>query len=117
MQWQAHVRRRVLELVERVHGDRQIAPGQASTNRRSTYVAQHNVAAAEQLVEEVFAKGDSLASLYRRGRVVPELGRDDVRELLHGDYRVVYVIRRDRVDILTVFNINHINVEFHCMGR
>ena len=67
------------------------------------YLAQHNVSAAEHLVGEVFEKGDSLSSLPRRGRVVAELARDDVRELLHGNYRIVYVIRPDRIDVLTVF--------------
>jgi len=38
------------------------------------------------------------------GQVVPELGRDDIREFLHGNYRVIYRVGNGRVDILTVFH-------------
>jgi plasmid stabilization system protein ParE len=67
------------------------------------YVAKGSASAAERLVEAIFERGQSLRSLPRRGRVVPELGREDVRELVHGNYRIVYVIRRDRINVLTVF--------------
>ncbi len=38
------------------------------------------------------------------GGTVPELGRDDVREVLRGDYRLIYRVSDGRVDILTVFH-------------
>jgi len=37
------------------------------------------------------------------GRVVPELGRPDVRELIRGSYRIVYLRTAEVVIILTVF--------------
>ena len=37
-----------------------------------------------------------------RGRVVPELSREEIRELIYGDYRVVYRVAERRVDVLTV---------------
>ena len=37
------------------------------------------------------------------GRVVPELQREDVREVLLGTYRIVYRVREDAIDVLTVF--------------
>ena len=38
------------------------------------------------------------------GQVVPELGRDEIREFLHGNYRVIYRVAMGRIDILTVFH-------------
>jgi plasmid stabilization system protein ParE len=38
------------------------------------------------------------------GQVVPELGRNDIREFLHGNYRVIYRVGTGCVDILTVFH-------------
>lgn len=38
----------------------------------------------------------------RRGRVVPELDRPDVRELLIGNYRFVYRIGDAEIVVLTV---------------
>jgi len=37
------------------------------------------------------------------GRVVPELRRDDVREVLVRSYRIVHQVRDDTVVVLTVF--------------
>ncbi|HMP07338.1 MAG TPA: type II toxin-antitoxin system RelE/ParE family toxin [Lacipirellulaceae bacterium] len=38
------------------------------------------------------------------GRIVPELDRADVREVLIGSYRIVYLVGSDVVHILTVFH-------------
>jgi toxin ParE1/3/4 len=38
------------------------------------------------------------------GRVVPEVGDDTVREVIHGNYRIVYRVRPDLVEIVTVFH-------------
>lgn len=38
------------------------------------------------------------------GGVVSEIGRPDIREVLHGNYRIIYRASRSRVEILTVFH-------------
>ncbi len=37
------------------------------------------------------------------GRAVPELGRNDIREVLLRSYRMVYLVGEDEIDVLTVF--------------
>jgi plasmid stabilization system protein ParE len=37
------------------------------------------------------------------GRIVPELGRDDVREIILGEYRIVYRVKGETVLLVTVF--------------
>ena len=37
------------------------------------------------------------------GRVLSELGRDEVREVFLRTYRIVYEVREDAVHMLTVF--------------
>ena len=66
------------------------------------YIARDNAEAARRWAEGVFAAAAELRQFADRGRVVPELGRGDVRELLHGNYRITYRIERNRVAILTV---------------
>ncbi len=39
----------------------------------------------------------------RAGRIVPELGREDIREVLEGTYRIVYQIKGSTIDVLVVF--------------
>jgi toxin ParE1/3/4 len=35
---------------------------------------------------------------------VPELGDESIREVIHGNYRIVYRLRPDLVEIATVFH-------------
>jgi plasmid stabilization system protein ParE len=45
---------------------------------------------------------DKLESFPRSGRIVPELGIENIREILVGSYRIIYRIRYDDVHLLTV---------------
>lgn len=41
----------------------------------------------------------------RLGRVVPELGEESIRELIFGNYRIIYrIVNNDRIDILTIYH-------------
>ena len=53
---------------------------------------------ASQIVE----KASVLESFPKVGRVVPESNREDTREILYGNYRIVYRLESDDVQILTV---------------
>ena len=37
------------------------------------------------------------------GRIVPEIGSFNIRELIEGNYRIVYRYSREKIEILTVF--------------
>ncbi|RZK30415.1 MAG: type II toxin-antitoxin system RelE/ParE family toxin [Hymenobacter sp.] len=47
---------------------------------------------ADKLIEDIFAKGRLLETQPLLGRVVPEAGRADIRELLHKKYRIIYQV-------------------------
>jgi toxin ParE1/3/4 len=68
----------------------------------ATNIAKDNPAAARRWVDGLFAAAATLGRLPERGRMVPELRRADVRELLVGNYRIVYRVETRRVAILTV---------------
>jgi toxin ParE1/3/4 len=55
-------------------------------------------------VERVLAAVTRLKAFPRSGRVVPEIGQEDIREIIFGSYRIVYVVSEDEVNILTVFH-------------
>ncbi len=38
------------------------------------------------------------------GRKVPEFDREDIREVVLGGYRLVYRVRTDAIEVLTVFD-------------
>ena len=66
------------------------------------YIAQDRPLAAEKWVRTVFSKAGQLEDSPRLGRIVPEIGNEDFRELIHANYRIIYRIEESRVAILTV---------------
>ena len=42
------------------------------------------------------------------GRKVPEYQRNDVREILERPYRIIYKIKSDQIDVLTVMHYRQI---------
>lgn len=55
------------------------------------------------VAERLFDATEQIALFPRAGRVVPDLGEESVRELIVGEYRIVYRIEEEAAVILTVF--------------
>jgi plasmid stabilization system protein ParE len=67
------------------------------------YIARDNRAVARRWVQRLRERARKAARTPFAGRVVPEWGREDVREVFLGSYRIVYEVRRDAIHVLTVF--------------
>ncbi|MCP4043090.1 MAG: type II toxin-antitoxin system RelE/ParE family toxin [Gammaproteobacteria bacterium] len=67
------------------------------------YISRDNPQAAEQHTERLIARTEVLAEHPKLGRSVPEVPGGDLRELVEGNYRIVYRIRDGIVEVLTVF--------------
>jgi len=67
------------------------------------FVARDSPVAARRLLASLVDRGDSLSRLAQRGRLVPGFEAQGFRELIDGNYRLVYRISGDIVEILTVF--------------
>jgi len=67
------------------------------------HIAQDNPAAALRLVASLVERVDSLSRFSRRGRPVPGHAAEGLRELIDGNFRIVYRVRAGTVEILTVF--------------
>jgi plasmid stabilization system protein ParE len=67
------------------------------------FIAADNPRAAERWVGLLMATAERAAGAPIAGRRVPELGRDEVREIFKRTYRIVYRVMSDRIEILTVF--------------
>ena len=67
------------------------------------YIAADNPTAAKRWVQPVRERARSALHAPFAGRAVPELSRDEIRELIEGNYRIVYQVFADPLVILTVF--------------
>jgi addiction module RelE/StbE family toxin len=68
------------------------------------HVARDSTHYADLVVERIVEAVERLKDNPRSGRVVPELGDESIREVIHGNYRIVYRLRPDLVEIATVFH-------------
>jgi len=66
------------------------------------YIARDNLTAAERWVDGIFKLVEPLEDLPKPGRIVPEIERDDFREVIKGNYRIIYRVEPEQVSILTV---------------
>jgi toxin ParE1/3/4 len=68
------------------------------------FIARDAPSFAQVFVGRIFEAVDRLEKFPRSGRAVPELGREEIREIIFGSYRIVYLGSEDEVNILTVFH-------------
>lgn len=71
-------------------------------NEIADFIARDRPIAAEQWVEGIFTAVERLGEFPLSGREVPEVRRPDLRELLYGNYRIVYRVEPEKVSVLTV---------------
>ena len=67
-----------------------------------TYIARDSDYYARIFAQQILKKVSVLEALPKAGRIVPESKWENVRELIHGDYRIIYRLIDDVVQILTV---------------
>ena len=67
------------------------------------YIAEDNPHAARRWVEKLRDRAQKAAQMPGAGRMVPEVGSQDVREVFVRTYRIVYKVRQRQIDVLTVF--------------
>ncbi|MBU4120811.1 MAG: type II toxin-antitoxin system RelE/ParE family toxin [Proteobacteria bacterium] len=73
-----------------------------SASEIAKYIAQDKPSAAEKWINTVFSKVEQLKSSPEIGRVVPEIKNDQFRELIYGNYRIIYRIEKTQISILTI---------------
>jgi toxin ParE1/3/4 len=66
------------------------------------YIALDKPSAAEKWITAIFSKVEQLASSPEIGRVVPEIGNEQFRELIYGNYRIIYCVEKKQISILTI---------------
>ncbi len=75
----------------------------ADLRNLKAYIALDSPVYARRTIERIIAAVEKLAAFPEIGRLVPEAGdREDVRELIHDAYRIIYLIKPERVSIIAV---------------
>ena len=64
------------------------------------YIARDSAYYAAAFVQKILDSARSLGELSKRGRIVPEIAHDNIREIFVREYRLVYNVEESRVVIL-----------------
>ncbi|MBN1206952.1 MAG: type II toxin-antitoxin system RelE/ParE family toxin [Myxococcaceae bacterium] len=67
------------------------------------FISADDPGAARAWVEKLRGQARRVASTPWAGRRVPELGRDEIREVLLRHYRIIYRVESHGITVLTVF--------------
>ena len=66
------------------------------------FIEQGYPEAVEKWVEAIFNRVMQLQSFPKSGRKVPEINREDIREIFYQNFRIVYRIEEKHISILTI---------------
>ena len=66
------------------------------------YIALDNSRAAEQWLIDLFGEVKRLETFPESARVVPELNDPKIREIIFKKFRIIYEIKIDQINVLTV---------------
>ena len=66
------------------------------------YISKDSKLYADRFVEKLIERVDQLENFPKSGRVVPEFGIETIRELIEGNYRIVYEISTEQISIVRV---------------
>ena len=66
------------------------------------YLAAEDINIARKTIKRILTKAVSLYKFPVRGRIVPEAGRYDIRELFSSGYRIIYKTGKGRITIITI---------------
>ncbi|MBE9480900.1 MAG: type II toxin-antitoxin system RelE/ParE family toxin [Bacteroidetes bacterium] len=72
-------------------------------NNIAEFIAKDSEKYAKIQVERFFDRTETLINYPQSGRIVPEINNQAIRELIIGNYRIIYkIISQKRIDIITV---------------
>ena len=68
------------------------------------YLAGTSPEYARRVVERLVNRSEQVAAFPRSGRMVPEYEIDEVRQVIEGSYRIIYLIKEDQIEVLAIIH-------------
>ena len=67
------------------------------------YISSDNPQAAIEFIDKLISLAESIPENPEKGRIVPELSITQIREISYKNYRIVYLLKKNSIEISTVF--------------
>jgi toxin ParE1/3/4 len=68
------------------------------------YIARDSPEYARVFARQVLVLVESIPDHPQAGRIVPEMDSPDLRERILGNYRIIYRLKKDAVEIVTIIH-------------
>lgn len=68
------------------------------------YIARDSARYARRMVDRITSRSRQIARFPRSGQMVPEYRDPDIREVLEGQYRVIYEVTAREIHVLAVIH-------------
>ncbi len=79
-------------------------PAKLDLKQIHDYIARDSKFYAQKVSAEIVGKSDKLKSFSEVGRIVPEIGDPNIRELLIYSYRLIYEVFPNKVEVLALIH-------------
>jgi addiction module RelE/StbE family toxin len=66
------------------------------------YISKDSKVYADRVIDKIINRVDQLQAFPKSGRVVPEFNEETLRELIQGNYRIIYKISSAQVSIIRI---------------
>ena len=70
----------------------------------NSYLEHRSPDYALRVIDRLTRRSEQIANFPNSGRTVPELNLPNVREVIEGPYRILYLVKPDQIDILAVIH-------------
>jgi plasmid stabilization system protein ParE len=70
----------------------------------AAFIARDSVHHASLFIDRIFEAADQLIQLPRIGRIIPEIGDPNCREIIYGSYRIMYRVEKNKVWITGIIH-------------
>ena len=69
------------------------------------YIAKDSKYYAQKTIAKIRFKTQILKTFPKSGRIIPEIEDENYRELIDGNYRIMYkIVNKNRIDMLSIFH-------------
>jgi len=68
------------------------------------HIAVDSETNAHRVIDRILKRGDQLSAFPLSGRILPHSRRPNIHELIEPPYRIIYRVRRNRVEVIDVFH-------------
>ncbi|SMM99404.1 Death on curing protein, Doc toxin [uncultured Candidatus Thioglobus sp.] len=72
------------------------------------FIAKDSLIYAKSVISDIFKALNKVEDFPTIGRIVPEIGDENIREVISGNYRIIYRVNAHLLEIITIHHSNRL---------